>query len=97
MYGTVAKLKALPGALEAIRVMESRRPPGFVASYVYQADADPSELWFVVLFESQADYDANAASPAQNEEYWTLRHLLAEDPQWHDGFVIFDSHENQDG
>lgn len=95
MYGTVAKLKVLPGALEAIRVMESRRPPGFVASYVYQADSDPAEYWFVVLFGNKADYDANAASPHQNEEYWALRRLLREDPEWHDGPVVFDSHDPQ--
>jgi hypothetical protein len=92
MYGTVAKLKALPGALEAIRVMESRRPPGFVASYVFQSGADASELWFVVLFESKGAYDANAASPQQNDEYWALRRVLSADPEWHDGQVVYDSH-----
>ena len=94
MYGTVAKLNALPGALESIRKMESRKPPGFVASYVFQGDADPAEMWFVVLFESKAAYEANAASPEQSTEYWALRALLSEDPDWHDGAVVFDSNSS---
>ncbi len=93
MYGTIAKLKALPGALDAIRAMEARRPPGFVASYVLQANATADELWFVVLFESQAAYEANAASPEQDSEYWALRRLLAAEPEWHDGAIVFDSEE----
>jgi len=93
MYGTIAKLKAGPGALEAIQVMESRRPAGFVASYVLQAETEPDELWFVVIFENKAAYDANAASPQQDQEYWALRtHLLA-DPEWHDGRYVFDSNQ----
>ena len=43
------------------------------------------------LFESKTAYDANAASPEQDGEYWALRRLLSEDPQWHDGAVVFDS------
>jgi quinol monooxygenase YgiN len=91
MYGTIARMQTLPGALEAIRVMEARRPAGFVASYVYQMDANESELWMVVIFESQAAYAANAASPEQNAEYLAVRKLLSQDPDWHDGKVVFDS------
>jgi heme-degrading monooxygenase HmoA len=91
MYGTIAKLRSKPGALEAIRVMEARRPAGFVASYVLQSDADPDELWFVVFFENKDFYEANAASPQQDSEYQILRSHLGEDPQWHDGMIIFDS------
>ena len=91
MYGTIAMMKTLPGALESIQAMESRRPPGFVASYVYRMEADPAELWMVVLFESKAAYDANAASPQQNAEYWALRGHLSADPDWHDGQIVFDS------
>ena len=91
MYGTIARMKTLPGALDSIRSMESRRPAGFVASYVYRMETDPSELWLVVLFESKAAYDANAASPEQNAEYWDMRGHLSADPEWHDGTVVFDS------
>lgn len=91
MYGTIARMQALPGALEAIQSMEARRPAGFIASYVYQMDADENELWMVVLFESKAAYDANAASAEQNAEYWSVRNLLSQDPEWHDGRVVFDS------
>ena len=91
MYGTIAKLKVLPGAMDAIRAMEARRPTGIVTSYVLKADTDPDELWLVALFESKQAYEANAASPEQDAEYWALRKLLQQDPEWHDGAIVFDS------
>ena len=93
MYGTIAKLKADSGALEAIQMMESRRPAGFVGSYVLQSDTEPDELWFVVIFESKAAYEANASSPQQDQEYWALRRHLKADPEWHDGQFVFDSNK----
>jgi hypothetical protein len=38
-----------------------------VETIVLQADADPSELWLVALFESKEEYHANAGSPEQHQ------------------------------
>jgi hypothetical protein len=88
MYGTIARITAKPGALEALKKMEQRRPAGFVVSYIYQME----ELWMVVLFESKAAYFANAESAEQNAEYEQVRQFMQADPEWHDGLIVFDSH-----
>jgi hypothetical protein len=90
MYGTVAHLKTKPGAIESFKRMEMRHPKGFVASYVYQLDSDPSELMMVAIFEDEASYRANAESPEQDREYRDFRSYLTADPEWHDGEVIFE-------
>ncbi len=96
MYGTIAKLKTKPGGLEALRQelgqMETgRRPAGYINSYVYLSDKDPNELWLVVMFENKAAYVANAESPEQDKEFRKLMQFLTEEPEWHDGEVVFAS------
>jgi len=92
MYGTIARIKATPATLEAIRKFEQRTPPGFVRLFLYRMDADPNEMMLVVLFESKEAYLANASSPQQNQVYLALRKTLRADPEWHDGEVIYDYH-----
>jgi quinol monooxygenase YgiN len=92
MYGTVARLQVKPGMQEQFRALgqeiSKNPPPGHVAFYVYQMDADPTEYYLTVVFESKAAYHANAASPEQDAEYRKLRALLRADPEWHDGEII---------
>ena len=92
MYGTIARLRAKPGAHDQLMDVGSqdpvRRVPGFVAQYVYQSDADPTEYWLAVVFESKETYLANAASPAQDVAYRRLREILMADPEWHDGEIV---------
>jgi quinol monooxygenase YgiN len=90
MYGTIAKIKGKPGALEVLKKMEQQRQPkGAIASYIYQMDSDPNELWMVVMFESKATYLANAESPEQDTEFRQVRQFMEEDPEWHDGEIVF--------
>ncbi|HLY31246.1 MAG TPA: antibiotic biosynthesis monooxygenase family protein [Ktedonobacterales bacterium] len=92
MYGTVARMRVRPGAhdqlLQQLRDFEAIHVPGFVATYVYQTDADPNDYYMAVLFETKAAYDANAESAEQNARYQQMRALLESDPEWHDGVVV---------
>jgi len=94
MYGTVAKIRIKPGMDEQLaereRSMAANSPqiPGFVAQYVYRMDADPDELYLVVLFESKEAYQANAASPDQAGRYEQMVAMMAAPPEWHDGEII---------
>jgi len=90
MYGTVARMKVKPGALQALKEMEERKPSGFIRSLVYQMDKDPNEILLVVLFRDKESYFANAESPAQHQEYLKVRAFLESDPEWSDGEVIYD-------
>lgn len=93
MYGTVAKLRLKPGMLEKFRQLGTEQAgaamEGFIGERIYQMDADPNELYMVVWFTDKAAYQKNAASPGQDKRYQELRALLATDPEWHDGEVIF--------
>lgn len=94
MYGTIALLRVQPGRaaelLEEVRAEDQEAyMPGHITQYVYQADADPNLYWLVVLFESREAYHANAANPEQHARYLRLRALLTDDPQWHDGEIVY--------
>jgi heme-degrading monooxygenase HmoA len=92
MYGTIARLRAKPGAHEQLMDVGSQEPvrrvPGFVAQYVYRSEVDPTDYWLAVIFESKEAYRANAASSAQDTSYRRLRALLAGNPEWHDGEIV---------
>lgn len=92
MYGTIARLRIEPGAVESVREwarMEGQPPDGFVASYAFQMDGDPNEVWAVAVFRDRESYHANADSPEMDASYRKLRAFLTEDPEWHDGEIIY--------
>lgn len=92
MYGTVARLKLLPGKEEElmaqVKVYEELNVPGFIAAATYRADAGDNEYWLAVIFESKESYRANAEDPAQDDRFQKMRAILAGEPEWHDGEVI---------
>lgn len=88
MFGSVFKMRVQPGKKdELVRVMmgDSRTPDGMRAAYLYDTGGD--EVWGVAVFDDEASYRANAASPEQDREYQRLRALLVADPEWHDGAI----------
>lgn len=93
MYGTVARLQLKPGVegemFKLSREFEAADGPGYIGEYVYRMDADPSVYYLAVLFESKEAYFANANSPEQHARYVQLRELMAADPEWHDGEVVY--------
>jgi quinol monooxygenase YgiN len=95
MYGTVARMKAKPGAeaklKEAIKKFDSRYVPGAINAYLYRMDADPDEFYIAAIFQDKETYLANAESPEQDAEYQQMRELLVADPEWHDGEIVYTS------
>jgi quinol monooxygenase YgiN len=92
MYGTIARIKTRPGALDFLRQLaqqsKSDPPPGAVAEYIYQMDSDPNELWVVVMFESKEAYHANAQNPETHAKYEQIVPWFTEEPEWRDGEVV---------
>jgi heme-degrading monooxygenase HmoA len=77
-------------ALEQLgRDMSADPPPGFVAQYVYHMDDNPNEFYTAVVFESREAYFANANSPEQHERFLKMMELMAAEPEWHDGQIIY--------
>ena len=92
MYGTIARVRVKPGRAEDLRALTAQYDelgiPGFVASYLYQAEGSPDELWLAVIFVDRESYRLNAGDPAQDARYREMRALLEADPEWHDGAII---------
>ena len=95
MYGTIARLKVKPDRVEALQQLtasyDDLEVRGFVGTHVYRMDADDTEYYLVVLFEDRDTYRRNADDPAQDRRSREMRELLAEDPEWHDGEVVWSS------
>ena len=93
MYGTVARIKVKPGAVEALKRLgekySAETSKGYVGQYVYQMDNDPDELYLAVMYESKESYRANAASPEQNERFQEMMQYFVAEPEWHDGEIVF--------
>ena len=92
MYGTIARMRLKPGMEERFREVEfadATEIPGFLFSHMYRMDAGGNEYYLVVGFESREAYRRNAESPEQHQRYLQYRELLEEEPEWHDGEVIF--------
>ncbi len=93
MYGTVARMRLLPGTeAEMVRLgkeYEGLGIPGYLATYVYKLDGAEDEYIMAVLFDSRESYHANAANPEQHTRFERMRALMAADPEWSDGEVIY--------
>ena len=93
MYGTVARLQLKPGGeADLIRQMDKYpglNIPGFASSMIYRMDRDANECYLVVAFKDRESYHANAQDPKQDTRYRQMRALLASDPEWHDGEIIW--------
>ena len=95
MYGTIARVHPREGSADALRALQAewnrdRRPKvhGARDAYLFTPDRDPYDrptLFLIAVFEDEASYRANAASPEQDAWYRRLRAHLADDPDWMDG------------
>ena len=90
MYGTIARMKVKPGQLGAMLAWGESLPTvqGEHSVYIYQMDADSSELYLVAAFSSKEAYQTNAASPEQHEQFLQMMMFLEAEPEWHDGTVV---------
>lgn len=93
MYGTVAKMRVKAGAeqqfLQIAETVESVNVPGAVAVYIYQMDTNSREFYMTVVFESKESYVANANSPEQHQRFLQIMSVLENEPEWHDGAVVY--------
>ena len=50
-------------------------------------DQRDGEIWLLAVFEDEAAYKKNAASPSRTKEYMQYRALLEEEPERIDGRI----------
>ena len=91
MYGTLARMKVSKENLDKLRASmdpsAQREVEGYRATYVVTPDQRDDEVWLLAVFEDEASYKRNAASPEQHKEYTEYRALLEEEPEWIDGQI----------
>jgi quinol monooxygenase YgiN len=98
MYGTIGHLRIKPGMegqfrqllQEQARAFEAGKIQGYLGTYAYRMDADPSDYYLAVVFSSKEAYIANANSAAQDARYRQWLPLLMGEPEWHDGEIVGD-------
>lgn len=96
MYGTIARMRMKPGMEAQMREIENENAsstPGFLFTHMYRMDKDANEFFMVVAFTDKDAYHKNAQSPEQHQQYLRYRELLEEEPEWHDGEIIFSAPE----
>ena len=92
MYGTVAKMKIKPGMadkLTALMEVQEREIPGAQEIYIYQMDENPDVFFMAVVFKDKESYFENANSDEQDEDFQDIMQFLEEEPEWHDGEIIY--------
>ena len=93
MFGTVARLKIKPGTFDQFNALNEEITPdpghGAVAVMVFHSKDDPDELYLVAVFEDEDKYSANADRPETDANFRKMAQYFAEDPQWHDGEVVY--------
>jgi quinol monooxygenase YgiN len=93
MYGTICRFQLKPGMESQLEMLnrdyEVIKIAGHVGQMVFRMDSNPNEYYLVVIFESEEAYKKNAASPEQDARYRRFRDLMAADPEWHDGTLIY--------
>jgi quinol monooxygenase YgiN len=94
MYGTVARVKALPGKEQDLKALSEEwtkargASTGQVVEYVFKMDNNPNEYMVVGIFTDREAYRKNAEDPETDRWYRRMREMLQEDPEWNDGEVI---------
>jgi hypothetical protein len=93
MYGTVARIRVKPGMGKQLEQLtaeyEALEVAGHVATHVFQLDSGPDDYYLVAIFADRESYRRNAEDPAQDARFRRLREVLADDPKWHDGEVVW--------
>jgi quinol monooxygenase YgiN len=92
MYGTIAKMRVKPGAIENLKRWapeQEGQDRGAVAIYAFQMDNESDEVYTVAVFESKEAYVANAESPEQDKRYRQMLKWLEGEPEWHDGEIVY--------
>ena len=80
----------MEGKLDDImKEYEQLKIPGHITTHVYKMDSNPTEFYLVTLFDSRDSYVANANSPDQDARYRRMMDIMASEPEWHDGEVIY--------
>jgi heme-degrading monooxygenase HmoA len=93
MYGSVSRWRIKEGQEEELKQVLNEAlgemPPGSRGLSVYRSDTDPQEYWVAGIWDSKDAYTTNSNTPTQDAVFRRLRALMASDPEWHDGEIVF--------
>ena len=101
MYGTIMRLQVQPGQMEALMAWgssgEGNSIPGYLKEYLFEMESDANDLYLVLIFTDKASYDAYIQSARRQLRMAEMRTMLAADPVYHDGPLIYTNAVTADG
>ncbi|HZU75409.1 MAG TPA: antibiotic biosynthesis monooxygenase [Dehalococcoidia bacterium] len=93
MYGTVSRYRLKPGteaqALALANELDTNPSPGYVGAYMFRLDAGNDEYISVGVWSDRDMYRKSAEDERQQQWFARFRELMAGDPEWNDGEVIW--------
>jgi quinol monooxygenase YgiN len=93
MYGTIGhfhvKADLEEQLLAALRQVGDLQLSGSVAAYCYRSDALAQDYYIAVVFTDKEAYFAHARHPAVAAIDDRLMELLENEPEWHDGEIMY--------
>lgn len=91
MYGTIGHLHLKPNQIDNLKQflqnLESR--PGVLALSLVAKDGNTSDYYWTIVWVDKVAHDANNSRPEAPAEYQQLLGMLAGDPSWHSGEIVY--------
>jgi hypothetical protein len=91
MYGTVGRLQIKDGYLSKLTEMirELETTPGVLAMSIVSKDGSEIDNDWTIVWTDKEAHDANGARPEFSREYERLLAMLAAEPEWHSGEIVY--------
>jgi quinol monooxygenase YgiN len=91
MYGTVGRLQIKPGRLadltDVIRELEAN--PGVHGMAIVAKDGSEIDYQWTIVWADKATHDANNERPEFPALYERLLAIVAIEPEWHSGKIVY--------
>jgi hypothetical protein len=91
MYGTVGRLQIKPGRLDDLKryIQQFETTLGVLAASLVGKDGSTSDYTWTIVWTDKAAHDAANSRPDALAEYQRLLDMLAQDPEWHSGEIVY--------
>ena len=92
MYGTVGRLQIKLDHLDALKrnIQKAEAVSGVLAMSLVGKDGSASDYCWTAVWTDKAAHDTHIARPEFPAEYQELLDVLAKDPEWHSGEIVYD-------
>jgi len=93
MYGTTEYLVAKPVMEKDLRIFIEKfgNSPSIVSIGLYKIDSDKNDFIEFILWVEKEAHDETTSQPDFPAKYQDLLNLLADEPNWYSGEMVYES------